>query len=192
MAALEHDVRDLAVAVDKEPVDASETMAVARRQLARSPDLDLSFGDAVVCHRDVAVIVDVRFAKAGVAVVRNGEHVLDPDVPVGIVGRELAQPEIRELLHRGHLMGVLERATKRDGGMAVVRGRGEVDRDQARESVPVVWRDDQMRDVARDRVDDDIGELAEAAVGAANRSAEFQFHDPFLSSRERGALSPSG
>jgi hypothetical protein len=115
---------------------------------------------------------------------RQSEHVLDADVPVGIVGRELAQPEVRELLHRREPTRVFEGAAKRDDGTPALLGRRQVNGHEASESMAVVRLDHQVREAPRERVDDGVGELAERSVGAANGRAEFHFHGlaPFLES----------
>src|SRR5262249_42235356 len=85
MTTLEHEVRDLIVIVDEEPVDIADVVTVLRHHVARTPDLDLPFWNAVVDDPDVR-------AEAGGAgealalVVRQGKHASDADIPVGVAG----------------------------------------------------------------------------------------------------------
>ena len=50
------------------------------------------------------------------------------------------------------------------------RGRGELDRDHARQAVARLRGHDEVRDPVRARVDDDVGQLAEVPVAAARRA----------------------
>src|SRR4029453_6611544 len=52
MATLEHEVRDGIVVVDEEPIHLAEPVAICRRDLARPPNLDPSFGDSAVGYGD--------------------------------------------------------------------------------------------------------------------------------------------
>jgi hypothetical protein len=76
-------------------------------------------------------------------------------------------------VHQFERLDVGDRAIQRD---AVFGGAGSLDRHKARAIVATVRLHDEMRDPARDRVDDDIGEFAERRVRTTHHAAELKSH----------------
>ena len=160
--------------------------------VARPPDLDLALGDSVVRHGDVRVVVDrhgvVANAEAAAGVVRMREHALDTDVPLRILVRHFAEPEVRVLLHKLEAARLFDGTAKSEGRRLPLLGACEVDRHEPRLAMIVVRLDDQVGDGPLRRIDDDVGELTEEPVGAAHGATQFQTHDsPPLSKRRTDA-----
>jgi hypothetical protein len=95
MAALKDEVRDV-VPVGDEALDVAEVDAVGRAHRAGAADLDLALGDAVVADQHVRVGVDRLGLDA--LVIRERQHVVDADVPIGVGDRELANAQVGDLV----------------------------------------------------------------------------------------------
>src|SRR5262245_44081301 len=85
-AALEKEQHDALLRVDDEAGYVPEPMIVGGDDLARSAELDLPFGNAVVRQREE---VPDRDVEARGLVVRRHEHVLDSDVPARLSEKRL-------------------------------------------------------------------------------------------------------
>ena len=74
-----------------------EVVAVRRRHRARAADLDVALRHPVVAEHDVRVRLE-RLGRDALEV-RQAEHVLDADVPHRVGDRELAEAQVRGLVH---------------------------------------------------------------------------------------------
>jgi hypothetical protein len=90
---------------------------------------------------------------------------------------------VRELLHLGR--GARERDL-------VAAALGELDRDEMALARAVLRPDDEVRHALLDRIDHEVGELADDLVGAADRSAELQSHHAMIESRGAPAITRTG
>src|SRR5262249_12626803 len=177
VAALEHEVGDLIVVVDEEPVDVAYVVTVLRHHVAGAPNLDLALRDAVV--QDAGVPAEAGGPGEALAlVVRQREDAGDADVPIGIARRRLVELEVRELLDLRHLEHLARGAVKLDLG--AVAGTGVLDRDEVRLAVAVARLDHEVRDALLDRIDHQVRELADDLVRAANLPAELEPHEGLL------------
>ena len=174
VAVLEHDVRDVALAVDHEALDVAGVVAVGRDHRAGPAQLDLALGHAVVGLDDMRVEVDRAEAEAvGPGVVGQRVGLLDAHVPVRVLGRELAESQVGRLAQR------LEPADLLPGdrqGEAVAALPGHVHGHEPGGHRAPVRLDDQVGDALGRRVDDDVGEGAVVAVGAGDGTAELELH----------------
>src|SRR4051794_35372443 len=167
-------------------------MAVRRDDGARPPDLDLALRHPVVVHAHVGVELARIRAYVGIGVVRHREDVLDADVPVGVLGRTLPEPEVGELVHRLEPLRLVQGALQLDLALLVIPALRQPDRHQPRLSLAVLRLDDEMRDALVERVDDDVRQLAVHPVGAADAIADLEAHLSLLSSPTARAESTSG
>src|SRR5262245_24086948 len=153
-------------------------MAVGRDDGARPPDLDLALRHAVVVHAEVGVgLAPIRaYAVVETGVVRHREDFLDADVPLGILGRALAKPEVGELLDSLERLRLVEGALQLDLALLVVSALRQLDRHQPPPSLALRRLDHEMRHALLERVDDDVRQLAEYAVSAADAIADLEAH----------------
>jgi hypothetical protein len=173
VTSLEHDVRDRVLSIDEEPIDAAEAVVVGGHDVARAADLDPALRNAVEDNRHVRVVVGWRPAVTREVIVRLREDGLDPDVPIGILERELAEAQVREVLDGGQPSHLLGGGPQRDSTRGVIAAR-KLDGHEPGEAVSVRRLDDEVRDPAPGRIDDDIGEPAKGAVGAVDRGAKLE------------------
>jgi hypothetical protein len=85
---------------------------------ALPPDLDLTLRDAVVQDGEV----ERRRLEVVRRRLREGVHLLDADVPVGIVEREIAQLQVRHLLHWRKPVDLFRRSPQRDRATRALTG----------------------------------------------------------------------
>src|SRR4051794_23406537 len=155
---------DPVLAVDQEAVHVAQVLAVSRGHRARAADLDLALWDAIVGDAELLVVrSDVAFDVA-VPVVGHGEDVLDAHIPGGVLDRELAEPEVRELLHGLAFKSVLDRTVERDLLLPARSRAGDWHETGQVRRVP--WPHDEVRDALGGGIYDEVRELAELAVGA--------------------------
>src|SRR5436190_10108169 len=167
-------MRGLVVVADHEAVHVADDLAVGGDDVAGAADLRLALRDAVVGHAEVLVVGRHVAADVGVAQVRRGEHLLDADVPVRVLDRDVAEPKVLELLHRLEAACLVDSAGQAN---LLVTGRSrEADGHEPRGARRLPRPDHQVRDALGGGVDDQIRELAEAAVRAADRRAELETH----------------
>src|SRR5215217_5558546 len=192
VAPLQHEVRDV-VAVDEEAVDLAEVMAVGAGDAARASDLDLALRDAVVDDADLLLVSAGETSPEAAVVVRQGEDLLDPDVPLGVADGRLADAQVREVLDVRELPHLLRAAPKRDLTPVVARD-GLLDRDEMEPLVGAVVRlDHEMRHALLDRVDDHVGELSDhLAVAGPNGISELEAHRGMVRATRPRYIVPRG
>src|SRR5436190_8483130 len=167
-------------------------MAVRRDDGARPPDLDLALRHPVVVHAHVGVELARIRAYVGTGVVRHREDVLDADVPVGVLGGALSEPEVGELVHGLEPVRLVQAALQLDLALLVFPALRQLDRHQPRLSLALLRLDDEMRHALLERVDDDVRQLAVHPVGAADTIANLEAHVSLLSTPTGRAESRGG
>ncbi len=173
MATHEQQLGDAPVAVDDEPFDAAEIVGVGGGDAAAAAELDLALGDAVVDEAHVRIDDGPEHGVVAGAQVRLDDGGLDADVPAGVLGAELAQSQVGELLDGGQPLDV--RGVAREPHVAGVRRPADQrERDEAGAGVLLAVVDDEVRDRRAGRVDDDVGDAADLAVAAGHGHAELE------------------
>jgi hypothetical protein len=154
-------------------------MPIRRCHAARAANLDLAHRDPVIGSHHVRVEVDGARAQGvhphgG----RKRDRLLDPDLPIGIPDRNLAEAQVLRLPDELELTHLRNRAAQRDRGIRGLSGAGSIDGHEPRLLAPLVRLDDQMSHAPRLWVDHDIGQLTEGLVGAPDGTTEIESHRP--------------
>jgi len=176
VATLEDEVCDVLVRVDDEAVHVPKRMTVRRDHDARPSDLDLALRHAVVVEGHVGGHLARIRVRAETGVVRHREDILDPDVPVGVLGGTLSEPEVGRLIHRLEPLHVTQSAFQLDLAPLVVSALRQLDGHQPRLSHAVLRLNHEMRHPLLERVDDDVRQLAVRPVGAADAITQLEAH----------------
>ena len=117
--------------------------------------------------------------RTGVAesgVVRQREDVLDTDVPVGVLGGALAEPEEGGLTHGLEPLRLVQGALQFDLALFLVSALRQPDGHQQPLSLVLLGLDHEMRHALLERVDNDVRQLAVRPVGAADAIADLESH----------------
>jgi hypothetical protein len=109
-------------------------------------------------------------------VVREREHLLDTDVAVRVVEREIVRPQVRDLLHARKPPYLLGRRAKRDCSTRIVTRRVPARRTRAEQANGRDPARPRGASPLRHRIDHNVGELAEPAVGAVDAAANLESH----------------
>jgi hypothetical protein len=129
--------------------------------------------------RDAVVpggIVDRRRLHAVRQVIGERKHLLDADVPVRILDRESAEPQVGDLAHRREVADLLDRRAQHDSVRRPRVALGQLDRHEPCEPGVAFALDDEVRDAPRGWVDHDVDELPERCVRALDAASELQSH----------------
>ena len=142
---------------------------------ARPPDLDLALRHAVVVDGHVGVEpARIRVLADTTGVIRHREDILDADVPVGILGGVLSEPEVGGLVHGLEPLRLVQRALQLDLALLVVSALRQLDGHQPRLSLAVFRPDYEMRYALLERIDDDVRQFTVHPVGAADAIADLE------------------
>ena len=156
----------------------AEMTALARRT-STSP-----FGTHIVHGRGGVQVARIRaYAHTGIAevgVVRQREHVLDANVPVGVFGGGLSEPEVGGLVHGLEPLRLVQGALQLELALLLVSGPRQLDRHEPPRSLVLLGLDYEMRHALLERVDDDVRQLAVHPVGAADAIADLEAHVSLL------------
>src|SRR4029079_11034185 len=136
-----------------------------RNDGASPPDLDLALWHAVVIDGHVGVELARIRAYVEAGVVRQREDILDTDVPVGVLGGALSEPEVGSLVHGLEPLRLVQCALQLDLALPAVSALRPADWYPARLPLAVLRPDDELRHALLERVDDDVRQLAVHPVG---------------------------